>query len=205
MHLYALTLQKSSGITSAVYGNFSAPKLQEVIVARGKVLELLRPDENGKVQSVHATEVFGTIRSLATFRLTGGNRDYVLVGSDSGKVIILEFSAEKACFERVHAETYGKSGVRRIVPGQYVAADPRGRAVMVAAVEKQKLVYILNRDSAARLTISSPLEAHKASTLCFHCIGVDVGFDNPIFASIEVDMDEVSDRISTRPSTSTSI
>ena len=205
MHLYALTLQKSSGITSAVYGNFSAPKLQEVIVARGKVLELLRPDENGKVQSVHATEVFGTIRSLATFRLTGGNRDYVLVGSDSGKVIILEFSAEKACFERVHAETYGKSGVRRIVPGQYVAADPRGRAVMVAAVEKQKLVYILNRDSAARLTISSPLEAHKVSTLCFHCIGVDVGFDNPIFASIEVDMDEVSDRISTRPSTSTSI
>ena len=137
MHLYALTLQKSSGITSAVYGNFSAPKLQEVIVARGKLLELLRPDENGKVQSVHATEVFGTIRSLATFRLTGGNRDYVLVGSDSGKVIILEFSAEKACFERVHAETYGKSGVRRIVPGDLVflnldkyppAARPTSRA-----------------------------------------------------------------------------
>lgn len=32
-----------------------------------------------------------------------------------------------------------------------------------AAIEKQKLVYIMNRDTAARLTISSPLEAHKVN------------------------------------------
>ena len=81
------------------------------------------------------------------------------MGSDSGKVVIVEYSAEKGCFEKVHAETYGKTGCRRIVPGQFVATDPRGRAVMIGAVEKQKLVYILNRDTAARLTISSPLEA----------------------------------------------
>ena len=133
---------------------------QEVVVARGKLLELLRPDENGKVQTVHASEVFGIIRSMSAFRLTGGNRDYLVIGSDSGKIAILEFSAEKGQFERVHAETYGKTGCRRVVPGQYVAADPRGRAVMVGGVEKQKLVYILNRDTAARLTISSPLEVH---------------------------------------------
>ena len=41
----------------------------------------------------------------------------------------------------------GKSGCRRIVAGQYLAIDPKGRAVMIGAVEKQKLVYILNRDS----------------------------------------------------------
>jgi hypothetical protein len=51
-----------------VYGNFSAPKVQEIIVSRGKVLELLRPDEQGKVQVIHSTEVFGIIRSLAPFR-----------------------------------------------------------------------------------------------------------------------------------------
>lgn len=55
------------------------------------------------------------------------------------------------------------------------------------AVEKQKLVYILNRDSQARLTISSPLEAHKANTITFHTVGVDVGFENPVFACLEVD------------------
>ncbi|CAN0522633.1 unnamed protein product, partial [Scytosiphon promiscuus] len=40
----------------------------------------------------------------------------------------------------VHVETFGKTGCRRIVPGQYLAADPQGRAIMISAVEKQKLV-----------------------------------------------------------------
>lgn len=55
------------------------------------------------------------------------------------------------------------------------------------AVEKQKLVYILNRDAQARLTISSPLEAHKSNTLVYHMIGIDVGFENPTFACLEID------------------
>ena len=64
---------------------------------------------------------------------------------------------------------------------------------MIGAIEKQKLVYILNRDSAARLTISSPLEAHKSHNLVYHMVGVDVGFDNPMFATLELDY-EVSKR-----------
>ena len=191
MHLYSLTLQKSSGITAALYGNFSGARQQEIIVARCKVLELMRPDDNGKMQTVFVTDVFGIIRSIATCRLTGGNRDYIVLGTDSGKIVIVEYSADKCCFERVHAETFGKTGLRRTVPGQFVATDPRGRAVMMGAAEKQKLVYTLNRDSAARLTISSPLEAHKTNTLTFHMVGVDVGFDNPLFAALEVDMEEV--------------
>ena len=59
--------------------------------------------------------------------------------------------------------------------------------LFVGAVEKQKLVYILNRDAAARLTISSPLEAHKSHTLVYHTVGVDVGFENPMFACLEMD------------------
>lgn len=45
------------------------------------------------------------------------------------RIVILEYSTDKGGWERVHCETFGKSGVRRIVPGQYVAADPRARAV----------------------------------------------------------------------------
>ena len=88
---------------------------------------------------------------------------------------------------QVHQETFGKSGCRRIVPGQYLGVDPKGRACMIGAIEKQKLVYILNRDSSARLTISSPLEAHKAHTIVHHLVGVDVGFENPMFACLELD------------------
>jgi splicing factor 3B subunit 3 len=122
----------------------------------------------------------------------------------------LQYNNERNTFDKIHQETFGKSGCRRIVPGQYLAVDPKGRAVMIGtilillcfsrplltwsttgAVEKQKLVYILNRDSAARLTISSPLEAHKSHTINIHMVGVDVGFENPIFATLEVDYADV--------------
>ena len=52
MYLYGLTLQTATGIQSVAYGNFSGPKALEIVVSRGKVLDLLRPDENGKMQTV---------------------------------------------------------------------------------------------------------------------------------------------------------
>jgi len=190
MFLYSLTLQQATGVVCATYGNFLGGKTQEIVVARGKVLDLLRPDDNGKLQTILSVEVFGAIRSLVQFRLTGSQKDYIVVGSDSGRIVILEYNKEKNMFEKVHQETFGKSGCRRIVPGQYLAVDPKGRAVMIGACEKQKLVYVLNRDNAARLTISSPLEAHKSHTIVYSIAGVDCGFDNPVFAAIELDYSE---------------
>ncbi|VEL07134.1 unnamed protein product, partial [Protopolystoma xenopodis] len=188
MYLYNLSLQRASGVTHAVHGNFSGTKQQEIAVAKGQIIELLKPDPNsGKIYTLLTTEVFGVVRCIMPFRLTG---DYLIIGSDSGRIVVLEYLPTKNVFERVQQETFGKSGCRRIVPGQYLAIDPKGRAVMIGAVEKQKLVYIFNRDAQARLTISSPLEAHKSNTLVYHMIGVDVGFDNPTFACIEMDYEE---------------
>jgi splicing factor 3B subunit 3 len=98
-----------------------------------------------------AIEVFGLVRSLKAFRLTGGNKDYLIVGSDSGRYVvvtmgglsmhsrhsgwrrisILQYESEHNRLEKVHMETFGKSGVRRIVPGEFLATDPKGRAVMI--------------------------------------------------------------------------
>lgn len=64
---------------------------------------------------------------------------------------------------------------------------------MIGAVEKQKLVYILNRDAAAKLTISSPLEAHKSHTILFDIAALDVGFENPQFVSLEIDYQDSPD------------
>lgn len=46
------------------------------------------------------------------------------------------------------------------------------------------------QDAAANLTISSPLEAHKQRAIIHSMIGVDVGFENPLFAALEVDYGE---------------
>lgn len=187
MHLYHQTLATATGCTQAVHGSFTAPKAQELVLNHGTSLELLRPDDSGRLQQIHFTSAFSTIRSLDCFRIVGGQCDYLAVGSDSGRIVILLFSRKLSCFQKVHEETFGKSGSRRNVPGQYITCDPSGRAVLVGAIEKQKLVYILNRDGDANLTISSPLEAHKSSTLCWNAVALDCGYDNPYFAAIELD------------------
>ncbi|EJD52535.1 hypothetical protein AURDEDRAFT_111199 [Auricularia subglabra TFB-10046 SS5] len=191
MHLYNLTLQAPSAVPQAIVGNFSGARHQEIIVSRGTRLELLKPDPtSGKLTSVLTHDVFGAVRSLVAFRLTGGTKDYAIVGSDSGRIVILDYDPKANEFKRLYTETYGKSGARRIVAGQYLAVDPKGRAVMIAAMEKSKLVYILNRDAATNLTISSPLEAHRNQSILFHITGVDVGFENPLFAALEIDYGE---------------
>jgi splicing factor 3B subunit 3 len=59
-----------------------------------------------------------------------------------------------------------------------------------AALEKSKYVYVLNRDQNMNLTISSPLESNKNLTMCFSMVGMDVGFENPCFACLELDCGE---------------
>ncbi|KAF7328928.1 Pre-mRNA-splicing factor RSE1 [Mycena venus] len=153
--------------------------------------KFLRVDaQTGKISSICSADVFASIRSIATARLQGNTKDYIVVGSDSGRLAVLEYSEATSSFVKLNHETFGKSGTRRIVPGQFLAVDPKGRSVMIAAIEKSKLVYTLNRDTNANITISSPLEAHSPGTIVHHIVGLDVGFDNPMFAALEVDYTE---------------
>ncbi len=195
MHLFNYGLQGPQTITNAIYGNFSAPKAQEVLVTRGsRILELLHPDENtGRMVSISKTDAFGIIRDMKAFRHGGGTQDYVALSSDSGKISILQFNSTKRGFDIVHEETYGKTGCRRAVPGQYLAIDPAGRAIMVGAIEKQKFVYLLNRDAQGKLTISSPLEAHKSGSIVYSMVGLDVGNEHPMFACLEAAYDANED------------
>jgi splicing factor 3B subunit 3 len=80
MHLYNLTLQPPTAAIEAVVGNFSGARQQEIIISHGTRLELLRPDpQTGKVATIIATDAFGSIRSLASFRLTGATKGELLV------------------------------------------------------------------------------------------------------------------------------
>ena len=153
-------------------------------------------EETGKLRLIYRQEVFGLIRSILPFRLMGMQKDFVVIGSDSGRIVILEFDLEQNKFVKIHQETFGKTGARRIVPGEFLATDPKGRAIMIGAVEKQKFVYILNRDSNNKLTISSPLEAFKPHVITLDMVGIDVGIENPQFACLEIDYGDLDQNFS---------
>ena len=197
MYLFSTSMQQATAITHSIYGSFTQADQEELVVAKGKIIELLKIDEEtGKVKVVYRSEVFGLIRQIVPFRLMGMQKDFVVVGSDSGRIVILEFDLDTNKFVKIHQETFGKTGVRRIVPGEYLATDPKGRAIMIGAVEKQKFVYILNRDSNNKLTISSPLEAFKPHIITLAMVGVDVGIENPQFACLEIDYGDIDQNFS---------
>ncbi|KAL2196382.1 CPSF A subunit region-domain-containing protein [Corynascus similis CBS 632.67] len=188
MFLYSLTIQPPTAITQAIVGLYSGTKEQQILAASGSRLTLLRQDANlGKISPIITQDLFDIIRSIAAFRLAGSSKDYILVATDSGRIAVLEYLSVPNRFSRLHLATFGRSGVRRVVPGQYLAADPKGRACLVASIEKSKLVYVLNRNAEAELTISSPLEAHKNGILVLSLVALDVSYSNPVFASLETD------------------
>lgn len=117
--------------------------------------------------------------------------DQLIVSSDSGRLIMLDYNAEKKSFNRLHQETFGKSGIRRTIPGQYLASDPKGRCCMLASAEKNKVVYIYNRDAEGKILISSPHEANQWASLCFALCALDTGWEHPVFATLEVDYNDI--------------
>ena len=60
-------------------------------------------DENtGKLQLIYRQEAFGLIRSIVPFRLMGMQKDFVVIGSDSGRIVILEFELDSNRFVKIH-------------------------------------------------------------------------------------------------------
>ncbi|KAK3703320.1 pre-mRNA-splicing factor rse1 [Vermiconidia calcicola] len=195
---YSLTLEPSSAPTAACTCNV-IPGLksqdQQIFEARGQRILLHRIVENEdrtevKVSTFLDQDVFGIVRGVSAFRIPGTGTDQLVVSSDSGRVVLLNYDPDKNSFKRIHQETFGKSGVRRTVPGQYLASDPRGRCVMLASAEKNKVVYIVNRNAEGGILISSPHEANQWASLCFAVCALDTGWEHPVFATLEVDYND---------------
>jgi len=189
LKLIDLCLKPSGSIISSLVGEFTSSGCHEIAMIRpGGIIELHRLSDESTLKLVSRIETWSVLRCISSIRLAGLKRDLLAIGSDSGCLCVIDFeSNETFTAPKIHVPTpFGKTQCRRGVPGQYITSDPRGRAVMIASVEKRKLVYVLNRDSSDSLTIASPLEAHRNRTLCWGVVGVDNGYENPIFASLEI-------------------
>lgn len=193
--------------TTGGSGTSSSKAQQQLAVARtGGVLELYSfVTSTNTLKLDLRLETHSILRSIIPVRLTGGKRDLLAVSSDSGSLSVVDWdlvgggggagqasTASTASAAAATTVVLGKSGCRRSTPGQYLAADPKGRAIMVSAVEKRKLVYVLNHREG-KFTLASPLEAHRSRTICWATVGVDNGYDNPLFACLEVQYPDFDD------------
>eukprot|EP00759_Apiculatamorpha_spiralis_P049545 PhF_6_TR44274/c0_g1_i2/m.68218/K12830/SF3B3, SAP130, RSE1; splicing factor 3B subunit 3 len=209
MQLYNLTLQQPSAIHTSCYGTFSEPKKDEIVIARGSVLEIYRVDltlegqpDSLSFQLIASRNTFSFIRCLAAYKEEDDALDKLIVTSDSGSVVMLEFDITAKEWKRISMMTIGKHGVRRITPGQYIATFRgayRKDSFMVASVEKQKFVFPVSKPPRGlgggvgeekKLSLKSPLEAHKNHVIVWSVVAVEDDGPNAIYATLECEYND---------------
>ncbi|CAK7893910.1 pre-mRNA-splicing factor Rse1p [[Candida] anglica] len=199
LYLYQLTLRKPSHSVAVVVGSFTgSKKLQDVVVANSTNIEVWRPDtDSGKISKVASQDTWAKVQALDTFRVPGSSVDFLVVTSDSGKLVILKFDVTTSRFVPLVQEPHSKTGFRRTTPGEYLAVDPQGRAIMISALERNKLCYTIKQaaasdSNASEIELLSPLESISKKILTLDMVALDTGYDNPVFAAIECDYSEYS-------------
>lgn len=189
--LYHRTLRQPSSGLRSIIGNFSGSrKSQEIVRATQTTLELWKYSKStSELSRLVVQNTYCNIRAIAPFKVLESTKDLILLTSDSGTLSIIEFDAVSSNFKPVKNETYYKTGIRRLAPGEYISVDPSGRAVMLGAIERNKLVYSFTRDNnhLNKLVVMSPIEANRNHLLTYSMVAMDSGFANPIFATIETD------------------
>ncbi|PSR93069.1 Pre-mRNA-splicing factor like [Actinidia chinensis var. chinensis] len=156
MYLYNLTLQQATGIVSAINGNFAGGNTQEITVARGKVLDLLRPDDNvGLLGGGSGFDWAGSCRgpeTLTFYELDLGlnhvsrkwseqvenaaNTLVTVPGGGDGPSAVL------VCAENfVMYKNQDHPDVRAVIPRRVDLPAERGFFIVSAAMHKQKSMF----------------------------------------------------------------
>ncbi|OBA22728.1 hypothetical protein METBIDRAFT_29325 [Metschnikowia bicuspidata var. bicuspidata NRRL YB-4993] len=190
LYLYHLTLRGASGSLLSVEGQFSgARKVQELVVSSTTGIIVYRPNATtGKLQRLRHQTAFANLQALLKIRVAGSQKDLLVLTSDAGNLTVAEFDAETSRFVPVVQQPYAKSGLSRISPGHYMAADPHSRAIMVAALEKTKLVYRIEPGTTpSPVSLSLPLDASVPHTLTLSLCALDTGLGNPAWAALEIE------------------
>lgn len=189
LYLYNITLKRPSYAISSVTGQFSGTKkVQEICIATSLTIELWRPNiDTGKLDKICVHNVFSVIQSLEKVRLTGSQKDYLVVTSDSGKLAILQYDTGRNRLVTVFQEPHSKTGFRRNTPGPYLLTDPQNRAILIGALERNKLIYKVHSDDKGGMQISSPLESQIRHTITLAMCALDTGYENPVFVAIEAE------------------
>ena len=123
MKLLDLRLKHSSSIITSSIGEFSRPDTQEIITLRsGGTIDLYEisvtdndndddeqeAEEKTTLKLVSRLETRSVLRSLGVVRVSGGKRDVIVVGSDSGCLSVVDF--EGGVGRVLHCPVFGKVG-----------------------------------------------------------------------------------------------
>lgn len=177
MYLYNYTISPPTLPLKSIVGLFVGDKTQQLVCATSSSLAVYNLIE-GSLEKISSQMSFGIIQNIGKLN-PFGDKDYLVITSDSGVLVVAEF--KNSTFVPIIQEPYGKNGLRRIIPGEYL--DVTDSAILITAIDQKKFVYRVHKDDDGIL-LSSPLISSSKVTV--NTCALDTGYENPIFASIEI-------------------
>lgn len=208
LYLYHLTLQRQSNYIHSCIGHFihdldnrsedgnaKRPKDLQLCIATETHIELYDLT-NGTLNKLAEVSIFASITAMKSFHMENSIISFLAITSDSGNLTICRFfkrSMDDISLKTLINEPLTRSGIRRLSPISHIDIDLHGRCIVLSAVEKNKLCFVLNDAGEDSLKIQSPLEAVRPHMLTLDTTSCDVQYDNPCFASIEIDTSENND------------
>ena len=209
LSLYHLTLQRQTNYVHSCIGHFVDYKPHQLVTNQNNTKKRksrrdyqlclatethveLYDVENGDFKRLVTVPIFATITAMQSLPVDS-NYSYLVLLTDSGNLSILKFVYDSGSI-KLHSllnEPFARSGIRRLSPQKHLSVDPHGRCIFLSAAERNKLCYLTDFKNKS-ICISSPLEVNKPNFITICTTACDVAFDNPVFASLEVDVTDKS-------------
>ncbi|SCV02086.1 LANO_0F15104g1_1 [Lachancea nothofagi CBS 11611] len=200
LELYHLTLQRQSNYVHSCTGHFvdhgpsvkrKSRKDYQVCIATETHLELYDVEE-GNFRKLAVVPIFATITAMQSLPVET-NYSYLILVTDAGNLSLLQFVNDSGTI-RLHSlfnEPFARSGVRKLSPQRHLQVDPQGRCIFLSATDRNKLCYQTDFRNNT-LNVSSPLEFQRPNRITISTTICDVAFDNPVYASLEIDSSDLS-------------
>ena len=209
LFFYNLTLKKQSNYIHSCIGHFVDPSKSNalnVLTQRSrtekskksrKELQLclatethieLYDVEEGTLKQLALIPIFAIITGIETINMDNAPYSFLAITSDSGVLTISKFvnTSSDIHLKTLCNEPLTRSGIRRLSPISYLNIDPQGRCILLSAMERGKLCFLIDyQDDEFR--ISSPLEVNRSGMITLQETSCDVQYDNPCFATLEID------------------
>ncbi|CCE63826.1 hypothetical protein TPHA_0F03460 [Tetrapisispora phaffii CBS 4417] len=208
LYLYNLTLKKQSNYIHSCIGYFvdisvsnavdisntekkklerkKQPHLQ-ICIATESHIELYDVSE-GNLTPLASIPIFAIITKIESIFFQNKEESVLAVLSDSGVLSIIQFINENGTIklQTLYNQPLSRTGIRRLSPIYHLNVDPYGRCLLISAMERNKLCFLIDYQHD-KFRISSPLEINRPDMIILEETVCDVLYNNPCFASIEID------------------
>eukprot|EP01132_Coremiostelium_polycephalum_P003348 gene3348-4197_t len=128
------TVQKPTGVTHSLTGNFTSPTDKNLIISKCTKIEIFLMTQEG-LQPMFDINIYGRIATLKLFRVAGEKQDFLFISTERYRFCVLAFDQDKREVVTKASGNAEDTIGRPTETGQIGITDPDGRLIALHLYE----------------------------------------------------------------------